>query len=349
MKKIRTGIASFGMSGKIFHAPFLQAHPGYELAAIVERHKNDSRELYPDTILYRSVEDMLADDSLELIIVNTPVQLHVEHTRAALLAGKHVVTEKPFTVTPEEARDLDNLAKEKGLLLSVYQNRRYDCDYRAVKKVIGENLLGKVVEAEIRYDRYRPEASGKQHKEGDLPGSGTLHDLGAHLADQALQLFGRPEKVFADLRTLRSGVKANDYFEILLYYPELRVRLKSTMLARETYPAYIIHGTEGSFFQQRSDVQEELLAAGQKPSLEDWAPAPSQPDGLLHTRIGNEVVRKETTSSPGNYMGYYQDLYKTLRENAPNAVPAAEAVQTMELLAAAERSATEGKVIEFGM
>jgi scyllo-inositol 2-dehydrogenase (NADP+) len=349
MKKIRTGIASFGMSGKIFHAPFLEAHPGYELAAIVERHKNDSRESYPHTTLYRSVEEMLADDSLELIIVNTPVQLHVEHTRAALLAGKHVVTEKPFTVTPEEARALDELAKEKGLTLSVYQNRRYDCDYRAVKKVLDEQLLGKVVEVEIRYDRYRPGASGKLHKEGDLPGSGTLHDLGAHLADQALQLFGRPEKVFADLRTLRQDVKANDYFEVLLYYPGLRVRLKSTMMARESYPAYILHGTEGSFLQQRSDIQEDLLAAGQKPSLEDWAPAPSKPDGLLHTRIGDEVVRKETTSSPGNYMGYYHDLYKTLREGARNAVPAEQAVLTMELLAAAERAAREGKVTDFGV
>lgn len=345
MKKIRTGIASFGMSGKIFHAPFLQAHPAYELAAIVERHRNDSRELYPETTLYRSVEEMLADDSLELIIVNTPVQLHVEHTSAALRAGKQVVTEKPFTVTAEEARALDRLAAEKGLNLVVYQNRRYDGDYLAVKKVVEEKILGNIVEAELRYDRYRPEASGKQHKEGNLPGSGTLHDLGAHLADQALQLFGRPEKIFADLRTLRSGVNANDYFEILLYYPGLRVRLKSTMLARESYPAYIFHGTEGSFFQQRSDRQEDLLAAGVSPSVENWCPAPQTPDGLLHTRIGNDIIRKETTSSPGNYMGFYNDLYKTLREQAPNPVPASQAVLTMELLEAAGKSAAQERVV----
>lgn len=345
MKKIRTGIASFGMSGKIFHAPFLQAHPAYELAAIVERHRNDSRELYPETTLYRSVEEMLADDSLELIIVNTPVQLHVEHTSAALRAGKQVVTEKPFTVTAEEARALDRLAAEKGLNLVVYQNRRYDGDYLAVKKVVEEKILGNIVEAELRYDRYRPEASGKQHKEGNLPGSGTLHDLGAHLADQALQLFGRPEKIFADLRTLRSGVNANDYFEILLYYPDLRVRLKSTMLARESYPAYIFHGTEGSFFQQRSDRQEDLLAAGVSPSVENWCPAPQTPDGLLHTRIGNDIIRKETTSSPGNYMGFYNDLYKTLREQAPNPVPASQAVLTMELLEAAGKSAVQERVV----
>ncbi|HET9431535.1 MAG TPA: Gfo/Idh/MocA family oxidoreductase, partial [Chitinophagaceae bacterium] len=198
MKTIKAGLCSYGMSGKLFHAPFIQSHPGYELAAIVERHLNESREKYPGSRLYRSFEELLADDSLQLIVVNTPVQTHFEYARAALLAGKAVVVEKPFTVSADEAEKLDQLAKEKNLFLSVYQNRRYDGDYRAVRQVIEEEILGELVEVEIRFDRYRPGFGGKAHKEGGLRGAGILHDLGAHMIDQALQLFGWPGAVFAD-------------------------------------------------------------------------------------------------------------------------------------------------------
>ncbi len=346
--RIRAGIASFGMSGRIFHAPFLEAHPGYELAAIVERHKDESRAHYPQARLYRSFEEMLADGSIQLVVVNTPVQLHLAHTRAALLAGKHVITEKPFTVTAQEAIELEQLAGEKGLSLTVYQNRRYDGDYLAVQEVLNKGWLGELKEAEVRFDRYRPAASGKLHKEADLPGAGTLHDLGAHLIDQALQLFGWPEAVFADIRTLRAGLGSNDYFELLLYYPGLRVRLKSTMLARETYPAYILHGTLGSFLQERTDRQEEELGAGRKPTQDSWCPGPSSPDGLLHTEIGGQLIRRPTTSSPGNYMGFYDDVYEMLASKGRNPVPAAQAVQTMRIIEAALQSAEEKKLIPLG-
>ncbi|HTD93146.1 MAG TPA: Gfo/Idh/MocA family oxidoreductase, partial [Chitinophagaceae bacterium] len=178
---IKTGICSYGMSGKLFHAPFIQSHPGYELAAMVERHNNESRERYPDSKLYRSVDEMLKDDTLQLIVVNTPVQLHTEQVKAALEAGKNVVAEKPFTTNAKEAEELDALAKEKGLLLSVYQNRRYDGDFWAIREVLSQNILGELKEAEMRFDRYRPGYSGKDHKEGGVPGAGVLHDLGAHL------------------------------------------------------------------------------------------------------------------------------------------------------------------------
>lgn len=343
---INTGICSYGMSGKIFHAPFIHAHPLFNLSAIVERHRDESRAKYPDSKLYRSFEELLADKDIELIVVNTPVQTHFEYAKAALNAGKHVIVEKPFTVTAEEAQILDDLAKEKNLFLSVYQNRRYDGDFKALKDVVSENLLGELKEAELRYDRYRPGHSGKDHKEGDKPGAGNLHDLGAHLIDQAIQLFGFPEAVFADVFTMRKDMIANDYFEVLLYYPRpFRVRIKGTVFAREQYYAYILQGENGTFMQQRSDLQEARLMADEVPSLGTWIPTPQGHDGILHTIINGGPVRKETRSTMGNYMDYYEDVYQALVNGAPNPVPASQAVLTMRIIEAALKSSAEKRVI----
>ena len=344
---IKTGICSYGMSGKLFHAPFIQAHPGYELTAIVERNRNDSRERYPDSVLSRSFEELLSMDNLQLIVVNTPVQTHFDYAKQVIEAGKSVIVEKPFTVTSGEAVILAQLAKERNVFLSVYQNRRYDGDYRAIKNVVEQNLLGELKEVEMRFDRYRPGYSGKEHKEGRLPGAGSLHDLGAHLIDQALQLFGWPLQLFADIRRLRKDVEANDYFELLLYYPSLRVRIKSTIFARETFYAYILHGEKGTYLQQRSDMQEQQLLAGVIPSIESWCPPPPLPDGLLHTEKEGRVIREATTSSPGNYMGYYNDVYKSLSGAGANPVPAGDAVKTMMIIDAAFNSADTGKIVEL--
>lgn len=345
---INTGIASYGMSGKLFHAPFIHANPHFNLKAIVERHKDDSREKYPDSQLYRSFDELLEDQEINLIIVNTPVQTHFDYAKKALNAGKNIVVEKPFTVNAGEAKTLDNMAKEKGLFLSVFQNRRYDGDFKAVKDVVRENLLGELKEAEMRYDRYRPGHSGKEHKEGDQPGAGNLHDLGAHLIDQAVQLYGYPEAVFADVFTMRDNMIANDYFEILLYYKKpFRVRLKGTVFARETYYAYIINGENGTFMQQRSDLQESRLLADEIPSIDSWIVAPEGFDGLLHTTINGQPTRQETRSTMGNYMDYYEDVYRALAHGAPNPVPASDAVLTMKIIDAALESSAKKRVIRL--
>lgn len=345
---INAGIASYGMSGKLFHAPFLEAHPHYNLAAIVERHKEESRVKYPNSKLYRSFEELIADKSIQLVVINTPVQTHFEYAKAALNAGKNIVVEKPFTVTASEAQELDDIAKGKKLFLSVYQNRRYDGDFRAIKDVIQENILGTLKEAELRYDRYRTGHSGKDHKEGDKPGAGNLHDLGAHLIDQAIQLFGFPEAVFADVFAMRDNMVANDYFEVLLYYPRpFRVRIKGTVFARESGYAYTIQGENGTFLQQRSDLQEARLQADEIPSLETWIPTPQGFDGILHTIINGEPVRKETRSEMGNYMDYYEEVYQALVNGAPNPVPASDAVLTMRIIDAALQSSKERRVISL--
>ena len=344
---VSVGICSYGMSGKLFHAPFLEAHPGYELSAIVERHNHDSKERYPNTKLYRSVEELCNDEDLELIVVNTPTHLHYEQATLVLQSGKNMVIEKPFTITVKEAEALTALAEKNKLFLSVYQNRRYDGDYWAVRDVLQKGLLGEIREAEIRFDRYRPAFGGKLHKEGNLPGAGNIYDLSPHLVDQAIQLFGFPNALFADLIKMRDDVGVPDYFELLFYYDRLRVRLKATVIARESTYAYVLHGMKGTFLQQRSDMQEQQLLAGTKPSLDSWCPDPSSSDGLLHTEINGEVVRKETTSSPGNYMGYYDDVYKALTGQGPNPVPAADGIKNMRIIEAALESVKEGKIIKL--
>lgn len=343
---INTGIASYGMSGKLFHAPFIQSHPGFNLKAIVERNRNESRERYSNTKLYRSFEELVSDPEIELVIVNTPVQTHFEYAKAALHAGKNIVVEKPFTVNASEAQELDDLSKEKKLFLCVYQNRRYDGDYAAIKHVIDNRLLGSLKEAELRFDRYRIGHSGKDHKEGDKPGAGNLHDLGAHLIDQAIQLFGFPNAVFADVFAMRENMIANDYFEVLLYYPQpFRVRIKGSVFVREPYFSYIIQGANGSFMQHRSDLQEEKLLLGVVPTLLPWIETPPNPDGILATMENGVLTRKETRSEMGNYMFYYDDVYKSLVEGAPNPVPATDAVLTMKVIDAALTSSKERRVI----
>jgi len=214
-----------------------------------------------------------------------------------------------------------------------------------VKSVGDQNILGEIREVEIRYDRYRPAFGGKQPKEGAMPGAGNLFDLSPHLVDQAIQLFGFPNAMFADLIKMRDDVAVPDYFEMLFYYDRLRVRLKATVIARESTYAYVLHGMKGSFLQQRSDMQEQQLLAGTKPSLEIWCPGPTSPDGILHTEINGEVVRKETTSSPGNYMGYYDDVYKALTGQGPNPVPPADGIKNTRIIEAALESMKEGKVV----
>lgn len=285
MQLVKVGLCAFGMSGKVFHAPFLKEHSGFFMSAIVERSKEESKSGYPETTIYTSVEEMLQQADIELVVVNTPVQTHFDYVKLALEAGKNVIVEKPFTVNVSEAEELVELAKEKNLFLSVYQNRRFDRDYLQVQEIIKEGKLGNLKEAEMHFDRFRPEPSAKEHKENpDLQGSGALHDLGSHLIDQATQLFGFPEKLFADVFSMKGSNFANDYFEIILYYKnDLRVRLKSSVFSKEAHYAYILHGDKGSFLQERTDDQEKELVSGTIPTFnEAWMKPLTQPDGVLN-------------------------------------------------------------------
>lgn len=351
MQLVKVGLCAFGMSGKVFHAPFLKQHPGFFLSAIVERSKEESKEKYSDAVIYRSVEEMLQNAEIDLVVVNTPVQTHFEYAKLALEAGKNVIVEKPFTVNATEAEDLAKLAAEKNLFISVYQNRRFDRDYIQVQKILNEKVLGNIKEVEIRFDRFRTEASAKLHKEDpNLSGSGSVHDLGAHLIDQAVQLFGQPKKVFADVFSMKGNDFANDYFEILFYYEnELRVRLKSSVFTKEDHYAYKIFGDKGCFLQQRSDDQENQLVAGAVPEYgKEWTAPLGSADGILNIFNENlETERVLTSSEAGNYMNYYQNIYEHIVFGYYLPSPAEEVVVNMKIIDAAMESSEQGKIIDL--
>ncbi len=345
MHIINTVLLSFGMSGRVFHAPFIQLHKGFKLKGVLERTKETALQFYPTIHIYKSLEEVLQDEEVELVVVNTPTNTHYEFTKKALLAGKHVVVEKAFTTTVEEAIELKELAALKNLTLSVYQNRRWDSDYSTVKKIVVDGLLGDVVEAAFHFDRYNENLSPKQHKEMPGPGAGLLNDLGPHLIDQALHLFGMPQAVFADIRIMRSISQVDDYFSILLYYADKRVILKSSILVKEAIPAFVVHGTKGSFLKVRGDIQEAALVANQIPIAEDWGEEPAAMMGILHTTIEGKAIRENIPTLLGNYGAYYAAIHQAITHNSPVPVTPQDGIHVMQIIEAARRSAEEGKRI----
>lgn len=347
MKPINTALCSFGMSGWVFHAPFINMHPGFNFYGVWERTKNLAQKKYPSVKTFRTLEEMLADDAIELVIVNTPNNSHYKYCKAALEAGKHVVSEKPFTVTVAEAEELIGLAESKNLKLSVYQNRRYDSDYKTIKKVLDKNLLGNIVEAEFHFDRFKEELSPKLHKEIAEKGTGALYDLGSHLIDQALQLFGMPQAVFADIKAMRPISQVDDYFEILLYYPSSRVRIKGSYQVREALPGYVFHGSKGSFIKPKTDVQEAQLQAGESPSDEGYGVEPETEKGLLHTEVDGNIIREYIPSEKGNYYDYYEGIFQAIRNDQPLPVTAEDGKKVINIIEAAFKSNEQKKVIDL--
>lgn len=345
MQPVNTALCSFGMSGWVFHAPFIANDPHFKLYAVWERSKNLAEEKYPDIKTFRTLEALLADDAIELVIVNSPNYTHYDYTKKALLAGKHVVVEKPFTVTVEEGSELIALAKTENKILSVYQNRRYDSDYKTIKKILDEKLLGDLVEAEFHFDRYSEILSPKVHKEIPGPGTGTLYDLGSHLIDQALQLFGMPDAVFADIRIIRPISKVDDYFDLLLYYSTLRVRIKSSYQVREPLPGYVLHGSKGSFIKPKTNVQEIALQAGEVTGGKDWGMEPESERGLLHTENKGKIIREYIKSERGDYGEYYKAIFKAIRNDEAVPVTSKEALDVIKIIEAAFKSSKLRQVV----
>jgi scyllo-inositol 2-dehydrogenase (NADP+) len=344
---IRTALCSFGMSGKVFHAPFIEVNPGFELYAVWERSSKNASKKYPHIKSFDTYEDMLADASIELVIVNTPNSTHFNYTKMALEAAKHVIVEKPFVINSPEGKILIELAKQKDKKVFVYHNRRWDSDFKTVKKVADEKLLGDIVEAEIHYDRFKEELSPKVHKEIPGPGTGALYDLGSHLIDQSLQLFGWPKAVFADIDIVRSISKVDDYFELILFYPGKRVRLKASYVVREALPSFILHGLKGSFIKSRADVQENDLQAEKIPETEGWGIEPEAEKGLLHTQINGQVIRQTLPTENGNYMQYFDEVFNAIRNNGAVPVTAEDGLKVVLIIEAAFESSRQKKLIEL--
>lgn len=344
---IQTALCSFGMSGKVFHAPFVHVNKGYNLYGVWERSKKTVKDFYNEAKSFDTLEEMLDDENIELVIINTPNATHFDYSKKALLAGKHIIVEKPFVINSEEGAELIALAKQQQKKISVYHNRRYDSDAKLLKKVLAEKLVGEIGEAELHYDRFKKELSPKAHKETPGPGAGLLYDLGPHLIDEALQLFGKPQAVFADNMIMRSISKVDDYFEILLYYPRKRVRLKASNQIREAIPAFVLHGSEGSLIKSRADVQESDLIAGKSPGSDNWGVESDTEKGFLHTEKDSQVIKEFIAAPTGNYMEYFDQMYKAIRFDEAVPVTAEDGLEVIKVIEAALKSNKERRVVDY--
>lgn len=344
---IQVGLAAYGMSGKVFHAPLLTAHPGFQLRKVVERSHRYAEERYPDVEIVKDFRYILEDETIALVIVNTPEHTHFEMAREALLAGKHVVVEKAFTTTSQEAQDLIDLSREKGKMLSVFQNSRWHGDFMTIRKIVENNLLGQLVEYEAHYDRYRNFIQPDSWKEQPGRGVGVLYNLGSHMIDQALLLFGWPQAVMADIRIQRPGGKVDDNFELILFYEQLKVTLKSSYLVREKGPRYQLYGTDGAFIKYGTDPQEALLQAGHSPLSAGWGAEPEQYWGKLNTQLQGLHFEGKIETMHGNYLGYYDNIYAVIREQQALAVKPEQAMQTIAVIEAAMKSNQEKRVVSL--
>jgi len=348
MKTIKTGLASYGMSGQVFHAPFISVHPQFELTAITERSKNLAKERYPHVKIVRSFDELLAMDELELVVVNTPDPTHYEYAKKALEAGKHVVVEKPFTETVAQGEVLIALADQKGLMLCVYQNRRWDADFLTVKEILKNKRMGRLVEFESTFARFRNYIQPNNWKE---QAGGMTYNLGSHLIDQALQLFGVPEAVFADIAVLRTDGVVDDYFVIHLLRPandpEVRITLKASYLMCEPEPRFTLHGTEGSYIKYGVDKQEELLKKGCMPDMVDWGIETEDEWGWLHTCSEGQSLRKKYPSQRGNYIGFYEAVYQHLRHRTPIETEARNVLPVIRIIEAVKKSSQQNCAVKI--
>ncbi len=333
-KTISTGILSYGLSGSVFHAPFVDKHEGFELDAVVERTKKRAQETYPDIKSYASVVALLEDPAIELVIVNTPNATHYEYAKQALEAGKHVLMEKPFTVSVNEAITLFDLAQEKQLHLLAYQNRRYDSDFLSVKEIITSGKLGDLVEVHFRFDRYRYEIGSKAVKEKkNIAGSGLLYDLGPHIIDGAISLFGQPQTWSKQLGKFRPNTEVDDYAQIQLSYPNgMQVYLTMSMLVADPQPAFVLHGTTGSFIKHRSDVQETQLRTGISINDALFGIEDKSQQGILTTIINGKKSVEKIQAKRGSYLSVFDDVYATIRTQKPCPVTKEEIIKQLEII-----------------
>ena len=328
MTTLNVGLIGFGLSGRYFHAPFLSVNPRFKLKTVVERSKNEAQEFDPSIENARSVEELLADPDIDLVFICTPNDTHFSYAMDALENGKHVVIEKPFANTETEARQLFEVAERNGLVATAYQNRRWDSDFLTIQKLIREDKLGKIVEYESRYDRFRPEVLANTWKEKQAEGSGNVYNLGPHLLDQAFMLFGDPQTVTATIRTVREGGDVDDYFDIRLGYEDKFVIVKSSLMVYENSLRYAIHGTKGTFIKRGLDAQEETLRQDVLPDADNWGAEPEDRWGTLHSDAFTGII----TSESGDYMAFYDSVYDAIVEGKELSVKPAEILRTTRVI-----------------
>lgn len=338
---ISVGIAGFGMSAKTFHCPFLHLDPRFQIKKVFERQTTNALHDYPYVEVVHQFAQLLTQE-IDLVIITTPNQTHYALAKQAILAGKHVIVEKPLTIYPEHALELAQLAEQQQVILSVYQNRRWDNGALTVKKLVDTALLGDIVTYEIRFDRFSPHKNPKAWKETGEIGTGLVYDLGVHLIDHVVDLFGLPQALYADVLKQNPQSGSDDAFRITFYYENKTVIMSATKFAREPAPHLILQGKKGTYLQSHIDNQEALLLQGVQPQG-DWNRLPETHWGILHTERQGEVIRQAYEPERGNYQTYYDKLYQALQHQTPLPVTAQQAYQVLTLIEQIYRSAACGQ------
>jgi predicted dehydrogenase len=342
---IRVGLVGFGMGGRVFHAPLLSSVEGLELSAVVERSTDNAAERYPGITTYRSLDAMLADPSLGLFVVTTPSGTHFDVARQILEAGKSVVVDKPTAVTSAEVAQLIELAAAHGTHIIPFHNRRWDSDFRTIQKLLHQGSLGRLVHFESVFDRWRPVHTGRLRKEDPAQGGGALLDLGPHLADQALTLFGKPEAVSAEVTRERDGEGSIDAFTLCLRYPRLSVTLASNCLAALARPRFHLRGTKGNYWKWGVDLQEAALNKVSRIEDPHWGQEPTANWGTLCVDVDGGMVTHPVEPILGDYRLYYAAVRDALLGKVPAPVNGLDAWRVSRLLEWAMESSDKRREI----
>lgn len=328
---ITVGIVGFGLSGRYLQAPFFLTNPHFRLKSIVTNNQNPST-VYPSVQKAVSLEELLNDAEIDLVSICSPNDTHFAYTQKALLAGKHVLVEKPMTATVSETEELIALSKKTGKHLFIFQNRRFDSDFRTVKKIIEGGFLGEIINYEAHYNRFKPVLNPKKWKETASPTSGILYDLGAHIIDQTIHLFGKPQSVWGQTFTQREGSEIDDAFNVQLDYGRLKVTLRSSLLVREETPRYIIHGTKGSFIKSGIDLQEDHLKAHIFPDNPAFGYETPQYQGVLNTEINGLPFRGTVETERGDWGILFQNIYEVITQKAEPLIPLTDIVEQLRII-----------------
>lgn len=343
---INAGIAGFGLSGKIFHAPFIKAHPNFKLHTIHSTGQ-EAAALYPEALVVTDYNVLLGNPEIDLVVICTPHQFHANQAMQALNAGKHVVIEKPVAMSSNEVELLIETANSTGKMFFPYHNRRWDGDFLTLKHIIKQGYLGNIMEFESHFDRWSPTISRAEWRYNNEEGGGMLFDLGPHLIDQAISLFGLPGAVWCMLYIQREGSVVNDSFDLKLVYPGMTATLKAGVFVMEAGPRFQVHGTKGSYVKYGIDPQESMLKKGRKPLSKNFGVEPKKYSGLLHSKKDNKTIRFRHETLPGNYMGFYESVFEAVTLGAEPEVTASDALYNIKIIEAALKSHNEKRIVEI--
>lgn len=328
---IQVAIAGYGLSGQTLQAPFFDFNPHFNIRRIVTKNQNPCIK-FPACIHTSSFEEAIEDPSIDLVSITTPDETHFPFSKMALESGKHILVEKPFTSSPEEALQLFSLAKKVNKKIFVFQNRRFDSDFQTVSAILKSGVLGEIIRYEAHYNRLSTQLSPKKWKEEITPSSGTLFGLGPHILDQALSLFGTPDDFWGKTYIQRNGSIIDDAFDLHLDYHRTQVFLSSNMFVREDTPRYIIHGENGSFIKYGIDPQEDHLKAGLLPGMNNFGIEDKKYSGILHVDNGSYKFRGEIETKAGNWNLLFENIAHSILENKPYIITESDLLDQIKIL-----------------